>query len=388
VWRPGHGYEPAETIADPGDGVLWLDFFKPRPDGPRPPYVYHVSPVVDALQRAGVATTSGDIVDLVGTRQTVGLKRRDALTAFGVGVGDNDQLEAIGAGALLVAVPATLLVFPRCLVTVRHLPMFWVGRRIDERTLGLIHSTIAPEDEPFATPTRLCDPVSERWARAPDAATATDLAQLALGELAATLAPGIDYLSRRLESAEHGYFRVLETEEIAEDELRSAQRRLFELARLIAEFGRAAYFFGAWTPLDPRDWFTERTETAEAERVKREYAQAVDRIRALRQDLRASVDMMASTVASRQLVIAHRQEGQARQQLALAEEQRERNERFMRDATLVASVVLLPTLVATVYGSNVALPFKNRLAGSILLIAAMVIGAALAWLVLRRRIGR
>jgi Mg2+ and Co2+ transporter CorA len=266
--------------------------------------------------------------------------------------------------------------------------MFWMGRRIDERTLDIIHSARAPEDEPFATGARLHEPVSARWTQSPAAATAADLAQLALAEIAATLAPGVDYLSRRLESAEHRYFRVLEAEELVETELHSAQRRLFELARLIAEFGRAAYFFGAWTPADPRDWFTERTETTEAERVRREYAQAVDRIRALRQDVRASVDMMASTVASRQLVIAHRQEEQARQHLLLAEEQRERNERFMREATLVASLVLLPTLVATVYGSNVALPFKNRLAGSVLLIAAMVIGAALGWLALRRRIGR
>jgi Mg2+ and Co2+ transporter CorA len=62
-----------------------------------------------------------------------------------------------------------------------------------------------------------------------------------------------------------------------------------------------------------------------------------------------------------------------------------RNERFMRDATLVASLVLLPTLIATIYGANVALPFKNEVGGALLLVAAMAIGAALAWLAIRRR---
>jgi Mg2+ and Co2+ transporter CorA len=114
------------------------------------------------------------------------------------------------------------------------------------------------------------------------------------------------------------------------------------------------------------------------DRVRAQHEEAQARVRSLIQDVRTSVDMMASTVASRQLVIAHRQEERAREQML-------RNERFMRDATLVTSLVLLPTLIATIYGANVALPFKNEVAGALLLLASMAIGAALAWLAIRRR---
>ena len=82
-------------------------------------------------------------------------------------------------------------------------------------------------------------------------------------------------------------------------------------------------------------------------------------MRTLRQDLRASVDMVASTVASKQLLIAHEQEERSREALKLAEEQRQRNEGFMRDASIIACVLLLPALVAGFFGANVNFPGRD-----------------------------
>src|SRR4051812_10631241 len=348
-----------------------------------------VRPIAEALERAGqrgtpmLGTTPADIAELVGHSPAVGLARRDVLTAFGVRRVRKRTLASADSYGGLVAEPMSLLVYDRCLVTVRHAPLLWVGRKVDEALWEKLEGGIAEADKrPLED---LVTRTSGRWVESGGRTTA-DLAQLVLGELTASLDPGVESLSRALEFGEHAYFEVLEADELVEADLTAAQRSLFELARLIAEFGRAAYFFGAWTPDDPSEWFTGASATREIERVQRRHEQVVDRIRALRQDLRASVDMMASTVASRQLVIAHRQEERTRQQLLLAEQQRERNERFMRDATIVASVVLLPTLIATIYGANIALPFQHRFAGSVLLLAAMAIGAGLAWLVLRRRV--
>jgi hypothetical protein len=59
-----------------------------------------------------------------------------------------------------------------------------------------------------------------------------------------------------------------------------------------------------------------------------------------------------------------------------------------RPGTVIASLVLLPTLVATVYGANVALPLEGRLAGTALMLLVMAVTGLVAWLALRARYSR
>jgi Mg2+ and Co2+ transporter CorA len=382
VWRPGAGFESGRGVvlgdlAD--DALLWLDFYKPRATIPAP-YFFDVESIADALRDVGVG--GGDeVARLVERRHTdaVGRRRVNVVTGFGVERGDEYQLAAADVRTMLVAVAVTVIALPRCVVTVRHRPVFWIGRPVElDLRQRIYEEGSSPRAEPFATRLQLHDPVGRRWTSTPGARSSGDLAQLILAELSATLDPAVGYLSRALEFAEHRYFAIFDTPELDEAAMVGAQRGLFELARLLAEFGRAIYFYLAWTPEDTGEWFDDVTSTEPLDRIREQHEEAQARVRSLIQDVRVSVDMMASTVASRQLVIAHRQEERAREQML-------RNERFMRDATLVASLVLLPTLIATIYGANVALPFKNEVGGALLLVAAMAIGAALAWLAIRRR---
>ena len=59
-----------------------------------------------------------------------------------------------------------------------------------------------------------------------------------------------------------------------------------------------------------------------------------------------------------------------------------RTSRLQRTITLLATVVLLPGLVASIYGANIAVPGRDRTAGTVVLVGAMLaIGAVSAWLV-------
>ena len=51
------------------------------------------------------------------------------------------------------------------------------------------------------------------------------------------------------------------------------------------------------------------------------------------------------------------------EQLAVAESQRTESDRLQRAATVLASFVLIPSLVAAVFGANVSLPAANTKAG-------------------------
>jgi hypothetical protein len=61
-------------------------------------------------------------------------------------------------------------------------------------------------------------------------------------------------------------------------------------------------------------------------------------------------------------------------------------ERFERVAATLASVFLLPTLFASIYGANVALPAKNNWWGFAVLTATIVVLGLLGWVLMRKRL--
>lgn len=62
-----------------------------------------------------------------------------------------------------------------------------------------------------------------------------------------------------------------------------------------------------------------------------------------------------------------------------------RQEELSRRVSLVTGLVLIPTLVATVYGANVVLPGKDDVVGLVVLLALMIASAAFTAITLRRR---
>lgn len=72
-------------------------------------------------------------------------------------------------------------------------------------------------------------------------------------------------------------------------------------------------------------------------------------------------------------------------QLALAEEQKRNQELLKTRLEIIAAVLLVPTLVAGVYGANTSLPGKNSWAGFAAMLALMTLSAVATWGVLRYR---
>lgn len=114
----------------------------------------------------------------------------------------------------------------------------------------------------------------------------------------------------------------------------------------------------------------------------------------LRGDARTTVDMIGSTLSSAHLKIAREEARAASQQRArhVAEterrqaaeaQQREREQRLARAIALLASVLLIPTLVASVFGANVELPRERTRWGTYLMFATMIGLGALSFALLR-----
>ncbi len=104
------------------------------------------------------------------------------------------------------------------------------------------------------------------------------------------------------------------------------------------------------------------------DRCMSELERLMDAVAARRDDLRA----VAKTAADAATML-----GLMEQQI-----QGRRTSRLQRTITLLATVVLLPGLVASIYGANIAVPGRDRTAGTVVLVGAMLaIGAVSAWLV-------
>ena len=73
---------------------------------------------------------------------------------------------------------------------------------------------------------------------------------------------------------------------------------------------------------------------------------------------------------------------------AIATAERAEREHFEFVAAIVAAVILVPTLVATIYGANVKLPARDSWAGFAALVGSMIICVVLAGLLARRFLPR
>lgn len=398
-WRRGLGYERAyefdrDRLANE-DGVLWLDYFKPRSHGRQPVYIYDLSPIKTRLEELGFEVRGEGSREPAALRlfdclqsTRLGFHRQDSIAGLGVELADPRLVSAAGTYTGMRAVRVSMIALPKCIVTVRDRPEYWFGRPLDTSLRQQIRESWREpaQLEPFATRLTFQDPVQRSWLESEAASSSGTLAELVLLELSRTFQPACGDLLELLEGAEQTYFSIIDIDALTMDDqaLWRAQRNFFELIGVLGSFARSLSGFAEGTSDSPA-WFSDAGDRGVIKDVRRNYDEALSEVRVLRQDLRASVDMMASTLASKQLVVAHHQEQRAREQLRLAEEQRDRNERFMRDATLIASLVLLPTLIATIYGANVGLPFRDNAIGTVVLVVGMVVAAMLAWRLIHGR---
>lgn len=116
--------------------------------------------------------------------------------------------------------------------------------------------------------------------------------------------------------------------------------------------------------------FDDREVNSSTGQVKARFAEPLQAVRSLQTDLRLAGDGVASIVASQQFAVAQ-------QQQEVAEAQRVSVERFQRRVTIVGSAVLIPALVASVYGANVELPGEEApqgLAAMLFFMAGLGVG--------------
>lgn len=137
-----------------------------------------------------------------------------------------------------------------------------------------------------------------------------------------------------------------------------------------------------------------RLSGAAVEDVEAGFAQILGSLAQLRSDTRTTVDMIGSTLSSAHLKIARAEASAAaeararhleetrRRQVAEAK-QREREQRLARTIALLTSVLLIPTLVASIFGANVELPRQETEWETYLMFASMVGLGTLSYALLR-----
>lgn len=111
-----------------------------------------------------------------------------------------------------------------------------------------------------------------------------------------------------------------------------------------------------------RGWVRIRDDAAEVGKNIQRILEALARIRG---DARTTVDMIGSTRASAHLRIAE-------EQRQAESGEREREARLARTITLLTSALLIPTLVASVFGANVHLPREGTHWETWLMFASMI----------------
>jgi Mg2+ and Co2+ transporter CorA len=200
--------------------------------------------------------------------------------------------------------------------------------------------------------------VDRRWMSG-EGRTAGDLGILFMHELACTFARGRRRLHELVDAWELAFYERPASADISD---------LHDVRRLIAELEKRLNELNLPREKAATAWFSDVTICEVAEQVDARIDRALRDLRGLGQELRTSVDLLQS----------HR----LAEQLRLAQKQGEKFE-------LLTALVLVPTLVAGIYGANTELPgaTDHRFRGFALLVTLMVAGAALS-LTLLRRAGR
>ena len=107
-------------------------------------------------------------------------------------------------------------------------------------------------------------------------------------------------------------------------------------------------------------------------RVEQRYENALKKVDELQMQLRLAGETMASALTTQQFVIAEKHR-------RLDEERRTEGEKLQRAGTVLASLILVPGLVAAIYGANVPVPGRDHPQGVMAMLLFMLGGGLLTW---------
>jgi hypothetical protein len=214
-----------------------------------------------------------------------------------------------------------------------------------------------PAIETFAT-------VERRWLDE-DGATAGDLATFALYEMSCGYTDVRRLLHAWFESWELHFYGAAGNRRPSEVDVQT----LVELRSLVAQFAKRVRASQLPRAQQSRSWFGHVTQRKRAADVGEQYERALSDLDRLNEMVRSGFDLVQSFTAG--------------YQLQLAEEQNRTAQRLQQKIEVITSVLLVPTLIAGVFGANTELPGKESWTGFLLMCLLLVLGGASAYGVLR-----
>jgi Mg2+ and Co2+ transporter CorA len=347
-WRPGErGRERTLFEAAPPAGPLWIDVD-----------VGHTEPddVFAALEPLCPGLTLETLSELftVDPRPKVTEFRDGALrfvSGFSVHADESERggsdAEASKAGALVFQL-VELLAGDGWLISSWHRSKRYEGAEEIAEGPPLGHDDVYRG-------------VERHWARE-ELRTSGDLATLILYELVGTYPQASRVLMSWLEQWELDFHRRFDETE---------RNTLIAIRSLLGEFEERLGAFERPEADADEAWFVDLTSNRWATRVEHLVERTLADIMAISSALRSSLDLLGVHSAA--------------QHLRLARRQTEQTERLQATVAIVTSVLLVPTLIASMFGSNTAIPGEGRWEGFALMMCLIVLGSVAAFLLIRPR---
>jgi hypothetical protein len=344
--RPG---EKPRTVpyseARAGDAVLWLDIDLRGLAG-RAEAASELHRLLEPLCPGIDAEMIGDVLDadLWPKRRRYGDVR--AVSAAAV-VPEASRDRASKAGSLTFQL-VEMLAGEGWLVTCWHAPRKFTGS--EER----------PAEEALADHSDALAEIEEAWVSG-ESATAGDLGLTVIERLVDTYPDVRQALFEWLELWELDLYRRCDTDAPPD------RKTLIELRALLFQYRKAIAPLNAARGKAQDYWFADVTSRDEAERIDDRIDRALRVVTELSDRLRSALDLV---------------------QLQLAQTQGRKTERLQQKVELIASVLLVPTLIAGSYGANTKFPGLNEGWGTIAMVVLMVLGGLGTFFFLRWLRGR
>jgi Mg2+ and Co2+ transporter CorA len=344
LWRPGSSpvAVSAADLPSQEDEVLWLDVDIAEADDPD---ALHealtefgasgltremVAGLLDADQDPAVKVFAGDI------------RRVTAFEAFPREAEGHESDPSASKAGTISCNPVVLLQSERWLISCWH----------KQRRTDRVHE----DAEPPSVGRMAVSKRVEQWWRSENRTTAGDLGLAVFGELAESYTHALRTLYAWHDAWELDLFHrhhSVETKTLNDLRVLIARLQMHLEALNRPGMSRNSQLI----------WFSRWTEREDALRVHELVNRALANLRALSDVLRTSTDLVTTMSFS---------------------EQSRQAERFQELVTLVAAVLLVPTLVAGIYGANTRLPGEGNWTGFALMIVTMVASAALTYVAIRR----
>jgi hypothetical protein len=221
---------------------------------------------------------------------------------------------------------------------------------------GAREADMAPPDSQ-----QLEEMVATRWTR-DNASSAGDLGTLILYSLAMSYTNARRTLHSWLETWELEFFSAVGSDR----ELNS--RALAELRGLIGEFAKRLRSMKLKREDEHKSWFAGLSSNRRAKEIDEMLSRALEDLSELNALIRSSFDLA--------------QLHATQQQRQAAEQQRQAAEGVQRKLELITALLLVPTLIAGIFGANTSLPGEARWTGFGLMLVLMAVCAVavLMWL--------